>query len=161
MEGTCGVLNKMALINLTKINGFHWDRKKNTSPSLRKTTMGPHLFLDRIMQPWSGRNEDQHSCGYLVGGWVSTHLKNMSQIGKLPQIEVNIKNVWNHHLVILFNLGFFKRWHLQDARWKLVLFCTVSFWYTPTFLKVKPKFKSRPQLNLKKTNWSTHRLFKF
>ena len=30
---------------------------------------------------------------------VSTHLKNISQIGNLPQIEVKIKNVWNHHLV--------------------------------------------------------------
>ena len=27
---------------------------------------------------------------------VSTHLKNISQIGHLPQIGVNIKNVWNH-----------------------------------------------------------------
>ena len=32
---------------------------------------------------------------------VSTHLKNISQIGKLPQIEVKIKNIWNHHLVNL------------------------------------------------------------
>ncbi len=30
---------------------------------------------------------------------VSTHLKNISQNGNLPQIEVKIKNVWNHHLV--------------------------------------------------------------
>ena len=29
---------------------------------------------------------------------VSTHLKNISQIGNLPQIGVTIKNVWNHHL---------------------------------------------------------------
>ena len=26
---------------------------------------------------------------------VSTHLKNISQIGKLPQLGVNIKNIWN------------------------------------------------------------------
>ena len=32
---------------------------------------------------------------------VSTHLKNISQIGNLPQIEVKIKNLWNHHLVLL------------------------------------------------------------
>ena len=31
---------------------------------------------------------------------VSTHLKNNSQNGTLPQIGMNIKNVWNHHLVI-------------------------------------------------------------
>ena len=30
---------------------------------------------------------------------VSTHLKNISQNGNLPQIEVKIKKNWNHHLV--------------------------------------------------------------
>ena len=30
---------------------------------------------------------------------VSTHLKNISQNGNLPQVGVRIKNVWNHHLV--------------------------------------------------------------
>ena len=29
---------------------------------------------------------------------VSTHLKNMSQIGSFPQIGVKIKNIWNHPL---------------------------------------------------------------
>ena len=29
---------------------------------------------------------------------VSTHLKNISQIGSFPQVEVKIKNIWNHHL---------------------------------------------------------------
>ena len=29
---------------------------------------------------------------------VSTHLKNISQNGNLPQIGVKIKNIWNHHL---------------------------------------------------------------
>ena len=29
---------------------------------------------------------------------VSTHLKNISQNGNLPQIGMNIKNIWNHHL---------------------------------------------------------------
>ncbi len=46
-----------------------------------------------------------HSCflwmwkSHLVGGWT-THLKNISQNGNLPQIGVKIKNVWNHHLDI-------------------------------------------------------------
>ena len=31
---------------------------------------------------------------------VSTHLKNISQIGNLPQIGVKIENISNHHLVI-------------------------------------------------------------
>ena len=33
---------------------------------------------------------------------VSTHLKNISQIGNLPEVEVNIKNIWNHHLDGIF-----------------------------------------------------------
>ena len=36
---------------------------------------------------------------------VSTHLKNISQIGNLPQIGVNIQNVWNHHLDETFFLA--------------------------------------------------------
>ena len=32
---------------------------------------------------------------------VSTHLKNINQIGSFPQVEVKIKNVWNHQLEIL------------------------------------------------------------
>ena len=28
---------------------------------------------------------------------VSTHLKNISQIGSFPQVGMNIKNIWNHH----------------------------------------------------------------
>ena len=30
--------------------------------------------------------------------WFQPHLKNLSQTGNLPQIGVNIKNLWNHHL---------------------------------------------------------------
>ena len=29
---------------------------------------------------------------------VSAHLKNISQIGSFPQVGVNIKDIWNHHL---------------------------------------------------------------
>ena len=38
----------------------------------------------------------------LVGGLVSTHLKNrLVKMGEnLPQIRVNIKNIRNHHLVL-------------------------------------------------------------
>ena len=42
---------------------------------------------------------------------VSTHLKNISQNGNLPQIGVNIKNVWNHQLVKILvfpQFGWFK-----------------------------------------------------
>ena len=30
---------------------------------------------------------------------VSTHLKNISEIGSFPQVRVKIKNIWNHHPV--------------------------------------------------------------
>ena len=33
---------------------------------------------------------------------VSTHLKNISQNGSSPQVGVDIKNLWNHHLVKYF-----------------------------------------------------------
>ena len=39
---------------------------------------------------------------------VSTHLKNISQIGSFPQVEVKIKNIWNHHLDV-FSSTFFAR----------------------------------------------------
>ena len=29
---------------------------------------------------------------------VSTHVKNISQTGSFPQVEVKMQNVWNHHL---------------------------------------------------------------
>ena len=32
---------------------------------------------------------------------VSTHPKNISQHGNLPQIGMKMKNVWNHHLALL------------------------------------------------------------
>ncbi len=39
-------------------------------------------------------------CKWNLYSWlvVSTHLKNISQIGNLPQIGVKIINIWNHHL---------------------------------------------------------------
>ena len=30
---------------------------------------------------------------------VSTHLKNISQIGSFPQVGMKIENIWNHQLV--------------------------------------------------------------
>ena len=43
---------------------------------------------------------------------VSTHLKNISQNGNLPQIGVNIKNIWNHHPGI--HASYFHRTFLQN-----------------------------------------------
>jgi len=36
---------------------------------------------------------------------VSTHLKNISQNGNLPQVGVKIKNMWNHHLDLFMMAG--------------------------------------------------------
>ena len=41
---------------------------------------------------------------------VSTHLKNIRQMGNLPQIVVNIKNIWNHHLELIATLIFFYKY---------------------------------------------------
>ena len=37
---------------------------------------------------------------------VSTHLKNISQIGSFPRIGMKIKNIWNHHLVVFRKLKY-------------------------------------------------------
>ena len=37
---------------------------------------------------------------------VSTHLKNISQIGSFPQVGMKIKNVWNHNLVQYFHFRY-------------------------------------------------------
>ncbi len=73
----------------------------------------PGWFVENIFPPfsswWDWRvNENSHPGG-LRGGrsnkmliWlvVSTHLKNISQIGNLPQVGVKLKNIWTHHLVV-------------------------------------------------------------
>ena len=51
---------------------------------------------------------------------VSTHLKNISQIGSFPQVGMKIKNVWNHRPVILYipNNQVFLMLNYSDlARW--------------------------------------------
>ena len=51
---------------------------------------------DMWAQP-SETNQQSHPDSF----WLvvePTHLKNISQNGNLPQIGVNIKNIWNHHL---------------------------------------------------------------
>ena len=50
---------------------------------------------------------------------VSTHLKNISQNGNLPQIGVKIKNIWNHHLVddgTICNLPFYLKAPVENFR---------------------------------------------
>ena len=45
--------------------------------------------------------EANHSTWKLIWLVVSTHLKNMSKLGNLPQVGVKITNIWNHHLVMV------------------------------------------------------------
>ena len=48
---------------------------------------------------------------------VSTHLKNISQNGNLPQIGMNIKNIWNQHLVLILKAPDFGDWHVLIFPW--------------------------------------------
>ena len=54
-------------------------------------------MAQRIISPWTNMFSLIQTQIWLV---VSTHLKNISQNGNLPQIGVKIKNIWNHHLVV-------------------------------------------------------------
>ena len=69
-------------------------------PATRGGDMGSIGSIDwvgRCENSWIGRG----ACRLLI--WLvvePTHLKNISQMGNLPQVGVKIKNVWNHHLVI-------------------------------------------------------------
>ena len=63
------------------------------------------VHLRHLWRAWSAqlpeeatKNIEEPNDTWLV---VSTPLKNIRQIGNLPQIGMEIKNVWNHHLVIL------------------------------------------------------------
>ena len=67
--------------------------------------MGPwgtlHASWDELMCK-NISDYDEQKDSLLV---VSTPLKNISQIGNLPQIGVKIKNIWNHHLDRLVVFG--------------------------------------------------------
>ena len=49
-----------------------------------------------------------------LGGF--NQIETISQIGSIPRVEVNIKNVWNHHLVIYVHLGSFVVWEKTVER---------------------------------------------
>ena len=61
-----------------------------------------------------------------------THLeKNISQIGSFPQIRVNIRNLWNHHLADLANMV---RTLKGVATWKMGEWKDAFKWYLQPFL---------------------------
>ena len=88
--------------------------------SLHPADFFPHRWNNQLVVDWSNSFE-KYICHFLknILGWtwkksltpppnpkhqssktwlvVSTHLKNMSQNGNLPQIGMNIKNIWKHH----------------------------------------------------------------
>ena len=61
---------------------------------------------------------------------VSAHFKNISQLGNLPQIEVKIKNIWNHHLVYNWMI-----WTCHDV--------PVTPWNVPSFPGMLAGLKSK------------------
>ena len=76
---------------------------------------------------------------------VSTHLKNISQIGNLPQIGVNIKNIWNHQLdfVSFGGINVTQKFDKIARQW------LIEDWT----LKERKRWSSDPQ-----TNWDAHSL---
>ena len=57
-------------------------------------------FLDEIR--WIPLKSNlKFQCHLLVGGWTTPFEKYARQIGAFPQVGVNKKNGWNHHLVTL------------------------------------------------------------
>ena len=106
---------------------------------------------------------------------ISTPLKNISQNGNLPQIGVKIKNIWNHHLEVVFqpwifrgytsfrggnNIGFcFITWALQTLKekkkglksnliWRFTVFITPREPKYPIHLKGKSASKTCKNGNL-------------
>ena len=65
---------------------------------VRKNT---HLATGHFCPPHRGKKKNNFLESEIFRLVVSTHLKNLSQIGNLPQVGVKIKNIWNHHLVFL------------------------------------------------------------
>ena len=73
-------------------------RHKLVSAPWKKLPVGSTLpvkaaaWMEKLWK--HGMNMDE-----LYSWWLNRiHLKNMSQIGNLPQIGVKIKSIWNHHL---------------------------------------------------------------
>ena len=57
-----------------------------------------HLSINDIERAPTEGKENTHMSSDQDWLVVSTHLKNISQIGNLPQIGMKIKHIWNHHL---------------------------------------------------------------
>ena len=75
---------------------------------------------------------------------VSTPLKNISQIGNLPQIGVKIKNIWNHQPEIEW-IAPFSPWPsgslTRSLKCSSTNFASLSLGRTPTTQKQKTTFR--------------------
>ena len=88
---------------------------------------------------------------------VSTHLKNISQIGSFPQIGVKIKNLWNHHPVTLDIQGHLLRFgistYLKHTPKNTVHLTRYDWMYRAS----EPRLKKRPPTcNLEQFRWFFH-----
>ena len=85
--------------------------------SLESQTASPNYqSVTKLKQDMWKKNITPHaSCYfalttiYLILLVVSTHLKNISQIGSFPQVGMKIKNISNHHLVIYIYIYIFAK----------------------------------------------------
>ena len=87
-------------------------KNPNITLTLKLVILKHFLQIHRCLIFWGQESHHSHTgLVYLptwkpykstihVGNWLvgSTHLKNISQNGNLPQMGVKIKYIWNHHL---------------------------------------------------------------
>ena len=89
---------------------------------------------------------------------VSTHLKNISEIGSFPRVGVKIKNIWNHHLATKFTVSG-SLWFLSDP-WLEFARCwlglKIPMHHPPASKNVTPLRNSRPYqglMNIYEHHW--------
>ena len=91
-------------------------KKASRHPATTRRTEGEvGSWFVTVRKSWklpalSGINDTGWEQIWLV---VSTHLKNISQIGSSPQVRMNIKNVWNHHLEIHSKIEHVNKLHVE------------------------------------------------
>ena len=109
---------------------------------------------------WNQKHMDQMGCMSLQDKWlvVSTPLKNISQNGNLPQVGVNIKNMWNHHLdkPCLFFPSFFRGFLSQTKFTKKTCESATSCWFRKkrNFFRYK-RFFEQHNKGFEKSAWVT------
>ena len=93
-------------LNFSNILGETKKTRKKNSRKRRQLTQQPYRFRARLLVEssiWAGKKTQETRKGNdqrCIRSWlvVSTHLKNISQIGPFLEVRVKIKNIRNHHL---------------------------------------------------------------